>query len=55
VLYRAVRTVPGRSYHAFPEHAKGFIQLTREQQKRFWEWARGLHIEEQVKAWLSQT
>jgi hypothetical protein len=55
VLYRAVRTVPGRSYHAFPEHAKGVIELTRAQQKRLWNWARDLRIEAQIRKWLNQT
>jgi hypothetical protein len=55
VLYRAVRTTPGRSYHAFPEHAKGILELTRAQQRRFWEWARGLQVEDQVRKWLKQT
>lgn len=55
VLYRAMRTVAGRSYHAFPEHAKGISDLPAAHQKRLWDWARAQGFEDPVKKWLKQT
>jgi hypothetical protein len=55
VLYRAVPTVAGRSYHGFPEHAKGVQELPFTQQQRLWAWARNQQIEQQVTQWLDRT
>ena len=52
VLYRAVPTVPGRSYHGFPELPAEFVRLPRFLQEAIWERARELDCEEGLRKWL---
>jgi hypothetical protein len=52
-LYRATPTVPGRSYHGFPEHPKRANGLPRELKARILELAREKHCEPEVSRCLS--
>jgi hypothetical protein len=52
VLYRAVPTVPGRSYHGFPELPEEFERLDEELKERIRQRARELGCLEDLKKWL---
>ena len=53
VLYRAVPTVPGRSYHGFPELPTEFSRMPRQFQALIMERARELECEEELIKWLA--
>ena len=55
VLYRAVPTLAGVSYHGFPEDPKEFDRLDDDLQRRIWERAHSLGQEKALKTWLRQT
>jgi len=55
VLYRAVPTLKGISYHAFPELPKGFKQLDDELKRKIWDRAKELGQEKELKQWLRRT
>lgn len=52
VLYRAMLTNPGRSYHGFPEHPSGFPPGSRELRNKLIELAREQHCEQELRAWM---
>ncbi len=54
VLYRATPTVPGRSYHAFPELADKFEDLPGSLKKSIWERANQLNCAEKLKQWFKK-
>lgn len=53
VLYRAVPTNPGVSYHGFPEDPAAFQELPAETRKQILEHARDLGQLEEVRKWLA--
>lgn len=52
VLYRAVPTIPGRSYHGFPELPEKFNELPIADRRRVLEHAEALGQLREVKRWL---
>ena len=54
VLYRAVPTRPGFSYHAFPEIPSEFEKLDDQLKTLIWERARADGTERELKRWLKQ-
>ena len=52
VLYRATRTVGGRSYHGFPEHPQRARRLPRAVKDQLLELARQKGCEAEVRKWL---
>lgn len=54
VLYRAVPTNPGVSYHGFPELPASFWRLPRRSRERVFEYARKRNMEKALRAWLEQ-
>jgi len=52
VLYRAVPTVPGLSYHGFPEWPEEFERLDGDLKERIWQRARELGCLDDLKRWL---
>ncbi len=53
VLYRAMPTVPGRSYHGFPEHSTGFPRGARALKRQILARARELQCELEVRRWMN--
>ncbi|MGH7150654.1 MAG: hypothetical protein ACREIU_08150 [Planctomycetota bacterium] len=53
VLYRATPTVPGRSYHGFPEHQSTFPRGARELQREILDRARALRCETGLRRWMN--
>lgn len=51
-LYRATPTVPGRSYHGFPESKIRAQELPKALKDRILALARELHCEAQVAKWI---
>jgi hypothetical protein len=47
-LYRATSTVPGKSYHGFPEHPSRALKLPRNTKDRILELARHLGCETEI-------
>jgi hypothetical protein len=54
VLYRAVPTCAGVSYHGFPELPSEFERLEESLRARIWERARSAGQERALKKWLTQ-
>ena len=54
VLYRAVSTEPGKSYHGFPELPRIFDELDDELKSAIWERAKQTGQEKEFKKWLRQ-
>ena len=52
-LYRATPTVPGRSYHGFPEHPTNARKLPRDLKKLILDLARTHHCQEEVSRCLN--
>ena len=52
VLYRAVPTIEGVSYHGFPELPKDFNDLPTRIQNQIWDRAESMGQIKQVKRWL---
>ena len=52
VIYRAVPTNPGKSYHGFPEHPDSFRELPSALRKKILEHAERLGCLEEVRKWL---
>lgn len=53
VLYRATPTVPGRSYHGFPEHPSGFPRGARGLKRAILDRARELGCEHELRRWMN--
>lgn len=55
VVYRAMPTNPGRSYHGFPEHYSGFPTggNAREVKDKLLEWASDEGCEGPVREWMN--
>lgn len=53
VVYRAVPTVPGVSYHAFPEQGRALRELPQSVQTQILERAREQGCEPEVRKWMS--
>jgi len=54
VLYRAMPTIPGKSYHGFPEHPRSFSELPKALREKIFEHAKQLGCLEQVRKWVNQ-
>jgi hypothetical protein len=52
VLYRATPTIPGRSYHGFPEHPSRFPPGNRALRDQIIELARERDCEQELRAWI---
>jgi len=52
VLYRGTPTVPGRSYHGFPERPSEFERLPRQVKEAIWQRAEGAGYKEELRKWL---
>lgn len=52
VVYRATPTVPGKSYHGFPERQERVAELPRELRKRLLALAEQKGCREEVEKWL---
>jgi hypothetical protein len=52
VLYRATPTIPGRSYHGFPEHPSKFPPGNRVLRGQIIELARERDCEQELRAWM---
>jgi hypothetical protein len=52
-LYRATRTVPGKSYHGFPEHPTRAQELPKELKKRILDLAHTIDCDAEVSRCLS--
>jgi hypothetical protein len=52
VLYRATPTIPGRSYHGFPEHPSRFPPGNRALRNQIIELARKRNCEQGLRAWM---
>ncbi len=52
VVYRATPTIPGKSYHGFPESPTGFSRLPKVLKKKILEHAKQLNCLEGVRRWL---
>jgi hypothetical protein len=52
VLYRATPTIPGRSYHGFPEHPSKFPPGNRVLRNQLIELARERGCEHELRGWM---
>lgn len=52
VLYRATPTIPGRSYHGFPEHPSRFPPGNRDLRRNIMDLAAERNCEQELRAWL---
>lgn len=53
VLYRATETVPGRSYHGFPEHPSRFPKGAKDLKNQLLALARQKNCEPELRAWMN--
>ncbi len=52
VVYRAIPTNPGQSYHGFPELPKALRGLRKDLRNRILDLARQLNQEDEVRDWI---
>jgi hypothetical protein len=54
VLYQAVPTNPGRSYHAYPVNAEDLRYVPRDVRKKIDERAQALGCERELRRWIGR-